>query len=221
MPVARERVPLWRTPWWHPRRWEARMWVLLVATAAGGVLREVAHPFSDDGVEAIVKWIGLCVPGCVIAYVVVGRWMKGLTTLWKPSWREFRRILVAAPLGVLALRLLIEDDDGWLWLLAGGSAALLALAVARWVAALRERRRRTNAYGTVSADPYAERPMGFVCPLRVPCGGRLRRQPRRHERPDERHHREGREPERQPDRAADTTDDERSDGVSGLTPELR
>lgn len=55
MPVVRERVPLWRTPWWHPRRWEARMWVLLVAAAAGGVLREVAHPFYDDGVEAIVK----------------------------------------------------------------------------------------------------------------------------------------------------------------------
>ncbi|EYT66701.1 hypothetical protein H489_0101720 [Curtobacterium flaccumfaciens UCD-AKU] len=86
------------------------MWVLLVAAAAGGVLREVAHPFYDDGVEAIVNWLGLCIPGCVIAYVVVGRWKKGLTTLWKPSWRELRRILVAAPLGVLALRLLIEDD---------------------------------------------------------------------------------------------------------------
>ncbi|WNY34373.1 hypothetical protein Q9Q99_02720 [Curtobacterium flaccumfaciens] len=67
-----------------------------------------------------MNWLGLCIPGCVIAYVVVGRWKKGLTTLWKPSWRELRRILVAAPLGVLALRLLIEDDDAWLWLLAGG-----------------------------------------------------------------------------------------------------
>jgi len=155
MPVVRERVPLWRTPWWHPRRWEARMWVLLVAAAAGGVLREVAHPFYDDGVRAVANWLGLCIPGCVIAYVVVGRWKKGLTTLWKPSWRELRRILVAAPLGLLALRLLIEENDGWLWLLAGVSAALLALAVARWVAAHRDRRRRTDVYGTVSADPYA------------------------------------------------------------------
>lgn len=155
MPVVRERVPLWRTPWWHPRRWEARMWVLLVATAAGGVLREATHPFYDDGAEAVMKWIGLCIPGCVIAYVVVGRWKKGLTTLWMPSWPELRRILVAAPLGLLALRLLVEDDDRWLWLVAGVSVALLALAVARGVAARRDRRRRTDMYGIVSADPYA------------------------------------------------------------------
>lgn len=131
------------------------MWSLLVLAAAGGVVGEASHPFFADALDALVHWAGLLPFAVLLAYVLVGRWKKGMTVLWRPSWSEWRRILVAAPLGLLALRLLVEDDAAWRWLFGGMVAAMVTLAVLRGVCLVRDRRRRTTVYGTVTPDRYA------------------------------------------------------------------
>lgn len=130
------------------------MWVLLTLAAAGGVLREALHPYFADAVDALVHWAALLPFAVLLAYVVVGRWNVGMTRFWRPSWPEFRRLLIATPVAMLAVRLLIEDDDRWRWLFAGITAGMLTLAILRGVCVVRNRRRRTNQYGTVTADPY-------------------------------------------------------------------
>ena len=131
------------------------MWVVLTAAPAGGVAREVVHPFYDDAADALVHWLGLLPFAMLLTYVLVGRWKKGMTVLWRPTWPEARRVLVVAPLALFAVRLLIEDDASWRWLFAGIATVVVALAVARGICVVRDRRRRTDVYGNVATDPYA------------------------------------------------------------------
>ncbi len=131
------------------------MWVVLVAAAAGAVARELIHPVFDGFGDAVLRWLFISPFGLLLTFVVVGRWKKGPTTFWLPTWPEFRRLLIGAPLGLLAVRLFFEDGEAWLWLGAGVAALELTLAVARGVCGVRDRKRRTNRYGTVTVDPYA------------------------------------------------------------------
>lgn len=131
------------------------MWVVLGAAAAGSIVRECVHPFYDGAADAFAHWVRLLPFGLLLAYVVVGRWKKGPTTLWAPTWPEWRRILVAAPVGLIAVRLLFEDEAGWRWLFGGVAALMVPLAALRGVFVLRDRRARTDQYGVQAADPYA------------------------------------------------------------------
>lgn len=128
------------------------MWVLLASTAAGGVAREAMDPFYAGPVDALLHWAALLPFGLLMAYVLVGRWKKGMRVFWRPAPLEWLRLVIVAPLGLLAMRLLIENDDWWRWLFAGIAAVMVTLAVLRGVCVVRVRRRRTDRYGNVAPD---------------------------------------------------------------------
>lgn len=131
------------------------MWVLLAVAAASGVTREMWRPFYADAVDALVHWLVLLPFGLLMAYVLVGRWKKGMRVFWRPAPFDWLRLLVVATLGLLAMRLLIENDDWWRWLFAGIAAVMVTLAALRGVCVVRGWRRRTDRYGNVAPDPYA------------------------------------------------------------------
>ncbi len=118
--------------------------------------REVWRPFYAGPVDALVHWLALLPFGLLMALRPRRPVEEGHAGVLASDTFEWLRLLVVAPLRLLAMRAVIENDDWWRrWLFAGPAAMMVTLAALRGVV-----RRPRPAVG--GRDRYGKRRTGPV-----------------------------------------------------------